>query len=151
MAKTDSPDPLALAKHAAVCWVEQAIKELYGVQRALVLASERHWGGQLYSASTLEGWLYTFRKERFSGLCRPTRQDKGTRKALSPEACEALLQGRRQHPQSTVQVLVRQLIQKGLLQSGAFWHVSARVLRKSWRSTSSWKMSSRRSPRLMTW
>lgn len=120
MAKADSPDPLALAKHAAVCWVEQAIKELHGVQRALVLASERHWGGQLYSASTLEGWLYTFRKEGFSGLCRPTRKDKGTRKALGPEACEALLQWRRQHPQITVQVLVRQLIQKGILQSGTF-------------------------------
>lgn len=120
MAKADSPDPLALAKHAAVCWVEQAIKELYGVQRALVLASERHWGGQLYSASTLEGWLYTFRKEGFSGLCRPTRKDKGTRKALGPDACEALLQGRRQYPQIKVQVLVRQLIQNGILQSGTF-------------------------------
>lgn len=120
MAKADSPDPLALAKHAAVCWVEQAIQELYGVQRALALASERPWGGQLYSASTLEGWLYTFRKEGFSGLCRPTRKDKGTRKALGPEACEALLPGRRQHPHIKVQVLVRQLIEKGSLQSGTF-------------------------------
>lgn len=120
MAKSESPDPLALAKHAAVCWVEQAIKELYGVKRALALASERHWGGKLYSASTLEDWLYTFRKEGFSGLCRPTRKDKGARKALSPEACEALIQWRRQHPQIKVKVLVRELIDKGALQSGTF-------------------------------
>jgi transposase InsO family protein len=120
MATKDSPDPLALAKHAAVCWVEQALREHFSVQRALALASERPWGGQLYSASTLEGWLYTFRKEGFSGLCRPTRKDKGTRKALSPEACEALLQMRRQYPQIKINVLVRQLIEKGTLQPGTF-------------------------------
>lgn len=120
MAKPESPDPLALAKHAAVCWVEEAIKELYGVQRALTLASERPWGGQLYAPSTLEGWLYTFRKEGFRGLCRPTRKDKGTRKALSPAACEALLQWRRQYPQVKVKVLVRQLVEQGLLQAGTF-------------------------------
>ena len=102
MAKSDSPNPVALAKHAAVCWVEQAIQEHFPIKRALALASERHWGGKLYSPSTLEGWLYTFRKEGFSGLCRPTRKDKGTRKALSPEACEALLQWRRQYPQIKV-------------------------------------------------
>lgn len=120
MAKADSPDPLALAQHAAGCWVEQAIKELSGVQRALALARERPWGGQFYSASTLEGWLYTFRKEGFSGLCRPTRKDKGPRKALSPEACEALIRWRRQYPQIKVNVVVRQLIEKGILQPGPF-------------------------------
>lgn len=120
MTTKDSPDPLALAKHAAVCWVEQALQEHFSVKRALALASERPWGGQLYAASTLEGWLYTFRKEGFSGLCRPTRQDKGTRKALGPEACEALLQMRRQYPQIKVNVLVRQLIARGTLQAGTF-------------------------------
>lgn len=120
MTTKESPDPLALAKHAAVCWVEQAIKEHFSVKRALALASERPWGAQFYSASTLEGWLYTFRKEGFSGLCRPTRKDKGTRKALSPQACEALIQARRQYPLIKINVLVRQLIEKETLQPGTF-------------------------------
>ena len=102
MKKPEEPDPSSLAKHAAVCWIEEAIKEHLPVKRAIALASERHWGGKLYAPSTLEGWLYSMRKEGFGALCRTPRQDKGTRKALSPAACEALLQWRQKHPRIKV-------------------------------------------------
>lgn len=120
MTEQKSPDPLALAKHAAVCWIEQAIKEHLPIKRALALASERHWGGQLYACSTLEAWFYSFRKEGFSALSRAPRSDKGTRRALGPEACEALLQWRRRYPHLRVKTLVRQLIDQGILQAGVF-------------------------------
>lgn len=120
MKNTEEPDPSSLAKHAAVCWIEEAIKEQVPVKRAIALASQRHWGHKLYAPSTLEGWLYSMRKEGFGALCRTPRQDKGTRKALSPQACEALLQWRREHPQIKVRVLVRQLVEQEVLQPGTF-------------------------------
>ena len=120
MAKDLPAQTLALARHAAVCWIEQAVKEHHPVKRAITLASERHWGGQLYAPSTLEGWFYAFRKEGFSGLIRTPRSDKGTRKALGPEACEALLDWRRRFPQIRVKTLVRQLIDQQILQPGTF-------------------------------
>ena len=113
-------DQVALARHGAVCWVEQAIKENFTLTRALTLASEREWGGRFYKPSTLEDWFYVFRHEGFEGLQRPVRKDKGTRKALSPEACEALLGLRREHPQLKAQVLVRRLVEQGTLQEGTF-------------------------------
>ena len=120
MNETQEPDSSSLAKHAAVCWIEEALKEQVPVKRAIALASHRLWGQKLYAPSTLEGWLYSMRKEGFGALCRSERQDKGTRKALSPQACEALLKWRRQHPQIKVRVLVRQLVEQEILQAGAF-------------------------------
>jgi putative transposase len=120
MAKEPSPDPLALAKYAAVCWIEQAVQEHYPVKRAIALASERSWDGQLYAPSTLEAWVYSFRKEGFNALIRSPRSDKGTRKALGPEACQALLEWRRRFPHIHVKTLVRQLLEKQVLQPGTF-------------------------------
>lgn len=116
----EKSDPSALVRHAAVCWIQEALKENFTLARALALASERRWGGKLYSPSTLEDWFYTFGREGFQGLHRQPRKDKGTRKALSPEACEALLQLRRQYPELKARLLVRQLVEKGALQSGTF-------------------------------
>jgi len=113
-------DLLTLARHAAVSWIEQSLSEDLPLVRVLALASERFWGGKLYSASTLEAWFYAYRAGGFAALQRKPRKDKGSRKALSPEAIEALLQLRRQHPQLTVQVLVRRLVEQGRLQRGTF-------------------------------
>jgi transposase InsO family protein len=113
-------DTTALARHAAVTWIQEALKENYTLARATALASERTWGGKTYSASTLESWYYAFELEGFEALQRQPRKDKGSRKALSPEACQALLELRREHPELPIKVLVRQLIEKGVLQSGTF-------------------------------
>lgn len=118
--QSDPSDSQALARHAAVCWIQEALKGNFTLTRALALASEREWGGQRYCASTLEDWFYAYRHQGFAGLQRPPRKDKGTRKALSPEACQALLELRRAYPQLSAQVLVRQLVEKGTLQAGTF-------------------------------
>src|ERR1043165_5360849 len=118
---TPSPsDALARARHAAVTWIQEALKENYTLARATALASERTWGAKTYSASTLESWYYGYQLEGFAALQRQPRKDKGTRKALSPEACQALLDLRRQYPQLKIKVLVRQLVEKGVLQPGTF-------------------------------
>lgn len=113
-------DATALARHAAVSWIQEALKENYTLARATALASERTWGGKTYSASTLEGWHYAYQLQGFEALQRQPRKDKGTRKALSPEACQALLDLRRQYPQLKIKVLVRQLLEKGVLLPGTF-------------------------------
>jgi putative transposase len=113
-------DATALIRHAAVTWIQEALKENYTLARATALASERTWGGKTYSASTLQGWHYAYQLEGFEALQRQPRKDKGTRKALGPEACQALLDLRQKHPELKIKVLVRQLVEKGILQPGTF-------------------------------
>jgi transposase InsO family protein len=113
-------DALALVRHAAATWIQEALKQNFTLARATALASERTWGGKNYSASTLETWYYLLRNQGFDALHRQARKDKGSRKALSPEACQSLLEWRQKYPQLTIKVVVRQLIEKGILQSGAF-------------------------------
>lgn len=118
--QTSDSDALALARHAAVTWIQEALKQNFTLVRATALASERTWGGKTYSASTLEEWYYLFRNQGFAALKRQPRKDRGTRKALSPEASQAILELRQKYPQLKVKVLVRQLVQKGTLQPGTF-------------------------------
>jgi len=49
---------LALARHAAASWIQEAVKQNFTLARATALASQRTWGGKSYSASTLESWYY---------------------------------------------------------------------------------------------
>ena len=113
-------DATALARHAAVSWIQEALKQNYTLTRATALASERTWGAKTYSASTLESWYYAYQLQGFEALQRQPRKDKGTRKALSPEACQALLDLRQKYPELKIKVLVRQLVEKGILQPGTF-------------------------------
>ncbi len=113
-------DALALARHAAVTWIQEALTQNFTLARATALASERPWGEKFYAASTLESWYYLWHHEGFPALHRKPRSDKGSQKALSPEDGELLLEWRRKYPHLKVKPLVREMIQKGLLQSGAF-------------------------------
>jgi transposase InsO family protein len=120
MTKPPSPDALALARHAAVSWVQEAINEHFTLARALSLASERPWGGKIYAPATIERWHYQFAADGFAALQRRPRKDKGTRKVLSPEAGAALLELRRQHSELKIKVLVRRLLDQGTLDAGTF-------------------------------
>jgi putative transposase len=113
-------EALALARHAAVSWIQEALKQNFTLARATALASERSWGDKTYSAATLENWYYLWRHQGFAALHRQARSDKGCRKALGPEACQALLELRQKYPQLKIKVLVRQLLEKGTLQPGTF-------------------------------
>jgi len=115
-----SSTELALARHAAVSWIQQALEQNCTLARALALASERHWGGKLYAPSTIEAWYYAHRAQGFEALKRRTRKDKGSHKALNAEACEAIAKLRREYPQLKVPVLIRQLLDQGVLSSGTF-------------------------------
>ena len=120
MNQPSDSDALALARHAAATWIQEALKQNFTLARATALASERTWGDKSYSASTLESWYYLWRHQGFKALQRRPRQDKGTRKALGPEAGQALLEWRQKYPQLTIKTVVRQLLEKGVLQAGTF-------------------------------
>lgn len=120
MNQPSDSDALALVRHAAASWIQEALKQNFTLARATALASERTWGDKTYSASTLEGWYYLLRHQGFAALHRRARKDKGSRKALSPEACQTLLEWRQKYPQLTIKVLVRQLIEQGTLPAGTF-------------------------------
>jgi putative transposase len=120
MNQPSDSDALALVRHAAATWIQEALKQNFTLVRATALASERTWGAKTYSASTLESWYYLLRHQGFDALHRQPRKDKGSRKALSPEACQALLEWRQKHPQLKIKVLVRQLLEQGTLQAGTF-------------------------------
>jgi len=120
MNQPSDSDALALARHAAVSWIAEALKQNFTLARATALASERTWGDQTYSASTLEGWYYAWRHQGFEALQRQPRSDKGTRKALSPEQCEAIIEWRKKYPPLKIKVLVRQLVKMDVLQPGTF-------------------------------
>jgi transposase InsO family protein len=120
MNQLSDSEALALARHAAASWIQEALKQNFTLARATALASERTWGGKTYSASTLESWYYLLRHQGFAALRRQPRKDKGSRKALSPETCQALLEWRQKHPQLKIKVLVRQLTEQGTLPAGTF-------------------------------
>lgn len=120
MNQPSDSDASALVRHAAVSWIAEALNQNFTLARATALASERTWGGKTYSASTLEGWYYDWRHHGFEGLHRQPRSDKGTRKALSPEQCEAIIVARKKHLEIKIKVLIRQLVEQGVLTSGAF-------------------------------
>lgn len=120
MKEPSDSEALALARHAAASWIQQALDEQFTLARATALASQRTWGGKTYSASTLEHWYYLWHQQGFAGLHRQPRNDKGSRRVLSPQECQAILEGRQQHPQLTIKGLVRRLIEQGALAAGTF-------------------------------
>lgn len=110
----------ALARHSAVSWIEQAKTQGHSFGDALVLASQLAWDGRYYSPRTLEGWYYEHQKKGFEALVPKTRSDKGQTRALSPEAQEAILTLRKEHPGLQVTALVAHLEKQGILETGAY-------------------------------
>jgi len=110
----------ALIRHSAVSWIEQSLNQGNTLGRALALASELDWSGRRYSPRTLEGWLYEWRAKGFGALERQSRRDKGLCRALCPQAAEAIVKLRLQHPSLAISTLVRHLKESGVLQPGTF-------------------------------
>ncbi len=114
----------ALIRYAAVSWIEQQVAGGLPLRQALRQAVERVWSGKNYQASTLEEWVYAYRRRGFEGLKPRGRSDRGVVRSLSPAVREALERVRRQHPALSVRTLVEHLVKEGVLQAGQFSYPS---------------------------
>lgn len=123
---TESPDDsnrlakdTELARYDAVRWIEEAVKSGLPLYRAIQNAAVRPWNGKTYSVPTLERWYYAYRVGGFDALRLRERTDKGMAKALSPEACEALVKIRKEHPELNITSLFRQMETTGVITPGS--------------------------------
>lgn len=80
-----------------------------------------------YSVSTLERWLYRYKKRGLEGLRPSPRSDRGRARELTPAQRELLLDIRREHPNASVPLVLRVLVGEGRLETGA---VSAATVRR---------------------
>jgi transposase InsO family protein len=80
-----------------------------------------------YAASTLERWLYRYKKGGLDALRPEPRSDRGRARELTPEQRELLLDIRREHRAASVSLILRTLVAEGRLNEGA---VSAATVRR---------------------
>src|SRR5436309_14780553 len=75
-ADDDARQRRALARFAAVQMVLQARQRGLPLYRALQEAGQQPWDGRLYSAETIEDWVYRFQHGNFPALYDQRRRDK---------------------------------------------------------------------------
>ena len=114
----------ALARYAAVCWVNERVSKGnpngQALQTATMEASQKLWDSYHFSAGSIERYYYMYRKDGFPALLPAGRSDKGRARVLSAETQEKLLDARRQHPGLDITTLVRHLADEGVVEPGAF-------------------------------
>lgn len=117
----------ALARFAAVQAVEQARQAGLPLVQAIAQAAQQLWDGRLYTAATIEEWVYKYRRGKFGALQNQPRSDRGKPRTLEPEALEALLKLRTEYPTLTLQALTNELARRGV---AGLAGVSASTLRR---------------------
>lgn len=80
-----------------------------------------------YAISTLERWLYRYKKGGLEALRPGPRSDRGRARELTAEQRELLLDIRREHRHASVPLILRTLVNEGRLERGA---VSAATVRR---------------------
>src|SRR5271165_3404232 len=99
---------VALRRFAAVSFIEQKVREGFGVVEALRLAALRPWpdeNGQYSSARTLEDYWYGWKSGGFAALQPKSRGDEGTFRKLPTEVGQWLLSQVSQYPEIPLKVL----------------------------------------------
>lgn len=99
------------------------------------LSRERHWppnasATRTYSEATLERWYYRFKKRGLAGVTPKRRSDVGHARELTDAQRDLLLAIRREHPTTSVSLILRTLELDGRLAKNA---VSISTLRRLYR------------------
>lgn len=120
--KNGSPggEEIALARYAAVSWVEAQLSGGGTLRHVLKEAAERLWNGRRFSWMTLERYYYSWRSGGYEALKTKGRSDQGETRSLSSEVQERLVALRAAYPKLTVTGLIHQLIEEGLLAAGQY-------------------------------
>jgi transposase InsO family protein len=119
MTPTNHGEEMAVFRHSLIG--ELAVRELDHGERSAELRrlSEqrvRPPGSETtrrYSVTTLERWLYAFKKGGLGALVPQARGDRGRGRDLDPELRELLCDIRREHPSVSVILILRTLLAEG--------------------------------------
>jgi putative transposase len=87
----------------------------------------RSHGARAYSVATLERWYYAFKDGGLDALRPKVRSDKGRGRDLTDEQRKLLLDVRKEHPDISVETILRTLVLDGRVQRGA---IAASTLRR---------------------
>jgi putative transposase len=107
---------VALRRFAAVSFIEQKIRDGFGVVEALRLAALRPWpdeNGRYSSARTLEDYWYAWKSGGFAALQPKSRGDQGAFRKLSAEIGQWLLSQVSQYPEIPLKVFYERWTQAG--------------------------------------
>ncbi|MFA5264542.1 MAG: DDE-type integrase/transposase/recombinase [Opitutaceae bacterium] len=110
----------ALARFAAVQAVLQERQAGQTLARALQHASEQPWDARMYTAATIEAWVYAYRHGQFGALQGKPRKDLGHCRAMDPAEVASLIKLRREYPDLTLRALAQELLRRGELEPGGF-------------------------------
>jgi putative transposase len=72
-------------------------------------------GVKRFTATTMKGWLYRYRKYGFTGLLPKTRHDKGGSYKITPAMKQAITEVRKEHLESSCVKVYDRCITKGIL------------------------------------
>lgn len=86
---------------------------------------------QSYAVSTLQRWLYAYKRYGLEGLRPQPRKDQGFAQTLTDEQRELLCAIRRDHPSASASLILRTLVAEGKIRAGA---VSANTVRRLYRT-----------------
>jgi transposase InsO family protein len=70
------------------------------------------------STSTLEAWLYAYRREGFDALCPEPRSDRGASRKVPPALRELIVRAKRERPRRSIRRLIAILERAGKVQKG---------------------------------
>jgi hypothetical protein len=107
---------VALRRFAAVSFIEQKVREGFGVVQALRLAALRPWpdeNGRYSSARTLEDYWYAWKSGGFAALQPKSRGDEGVFRKMPDEVGQWLLSQVTQYPEIPLKVLYERWTQAG--------------------------------------
>jgi transposase InsO family protein len=130
----DHAEEVAVFRHGVIGSVARCVLSHGALRSALRELSERRFcppgveGTRTFGYSTLERWLYAYRKGGLAAL-RPTpRRDRGRARELTEPQRALLLDVRREHPAATASVILRELVASGRIDAGAVSEATVRRL-----------------------
>jgi putative transposase len=119
---------IALARHAAVTWMEARVALGYAKEQCYREASQMEWNGRRFGESTLERYWTYYRQEGFEALLPTGRRDKGKVRVLSDDFLKVLEQRRKAYPGGSIKELLRALEKEGYFPQG-LWKSAPSVYR----------------------
>lgn len=105
---------IALARHAAVLWMQARHEAGHSKEECYREASQVEWSGGRFGESTLERYWSYFRREGFEGLLTSGRLDKGKSRVFQTDFLKLLEERRKARPKGTIKELLRELKREGL-------------------------------------